>query len=375
MRVPGETNNPPTRRRTYLQLVGGVSRLLHDARSAAARSVNSILTSTYWEIGRRIVEFEQAGSSRAAYGEEVLRRLASDLTLRFGRGFGLSNLKQIRRFYLGYPHARKGQTASGLSGIEAREGSTPFPLSWSHYVRLLTISESNERAFYEEEAIRGRWSVRELERQMDSMLHERSAPLRHARRNQSRGRRRQDAATPEEAIKDPYMLEFLGLTELQSERDLENALIDHMTEFLLELGCGFAFVARQKRLQVGTESYFLDLLFYHRGLRCLVAIDLKLGRFSPGDAGQMNLYLNCLREREALATEAPPIGLILCSERSDTVVRYALGGLANRIFASRYKLALPDPEVLTREVASERRRLEASRGSDRRLPPPGNPSA
>jgi predicted nuclease of restriction endonuclease-like (RecB) superfamily len=167
-----------------------------------------------------------------------------------------------------------------------------------------------------------------------------------------------DRVPAEEAIKDPYVLEFLGLPEPISERDLENALIHHLADFLLELGYGFTFVARQKRLQIGNESYYLDLLFYHRGLRCLIAIDLKVGKFTHADAGQMNLYLNYLLENEKMKDESDPVGLILCSEKDEAVAHYALGRLSNKIFASRYKLQLPDPEILKREIEAERRRLE-----------------
>jgi predicted nuclease of restriction endonuclease-like (RecB) superfamily len=208
--------------------------------------------------------------------------------------------------------------------------------------------------------VQAKWSVRELHRQIDSKLFHRSARSGTKAGWSTIPRQRGAPETLEAEIKDPYVLEFLGSPSPRSEKSLESALIEHLTEFLLELGCGFTFVARQRRLQVGTESFFLDLLFYHRRLHCLVAIDLKLGRFTPADAGQMNLYLNCLREQETLEDEAPPIGIVLCSERSDAVARYALGGMTNRIFASRYRLALPSSEVLTRELQAERRRLESS---------------
>jgi predicted nuclease of restriction endonuclease-like (RecB) superfamily len=369
----------------YSGLLTGVTKLLEEARHASARSVNEILTVTYWEIGRRIVEYEQKGSEKPGYGEEIIDRLGLDLTHRFGRGFSRRNLFLIRSFYLTYrermqtPSAlsQKGkenripskkvagivQTVSALSSpltlLEiSQTQSGKFPLSWSHYVRLLSLDEPQKRDFYEEEAQRAGWSVRQLDRQINSMLYERFALSKKKGELLKKAEKTDNLITAEEAIKDPYMLEFLGLPEPTSERDLENALIQHMTDFLLELGFGFTFVARQKRLQIGSESYYLDLLFYHRGLRCLVAIDLKVGKFTHADAGQMNLYLNYLLENEKMENENDPIGLILCSEKDESVAHYALGRLSNKIFASRYKLQLPDPEVLKREIEAERKRLE-----------------
>lgn len=345
----------------YKGLLGGVSLLLNEARSAAARSVNAILTITYWEIGQRIVEFEQDGSDRATYGATLLKRLSRDLTTRFGRGFSEENLRLMRLFYLHY-RERISQTLSGksleISSAQSQTWSQKFPLSWSHYVRLLTLDDSHKRDFYEEEACRATWSVRQLDRQINSMLYERLALSRQKGALLREAEQSKEASTPEEAIKDPYILEFLGLPEPYSEHDLENALIQHLADFLLELGYGFTFVARQKRLQIGSESYYLDLLFYHRPLRCLVAIDLKVGKFTHADAGQMNLYLNYLRENETLEDETSPIGLILCSEKDEAVAHYALGGLSNKVFASRYELQLPDPDLLRHEIEAERRRLE-----------------
>jgi len=384
----------------YDGLLTGVSELLEQARHAAARSVNAIITATYWEMGRRIVEYEQAGKDRAQYGEELLKRLSKDLTARFGKGFGLTNLKMIRKFFITYHNRvknqsvsdllhrnakdQKGQTVSDLlpvcvnsSDLDLKKLQTlsaisspsmtseilqsvsgEFPLSWSHYVRLLALEEQGKRDFYEEEARRAGWSVRQLDRQINSMLYERVALSKKKGELLKKAEEAGDRVSAEEAIKDPYVLEFLGLPEPISERDLENALIHHMADFLLELGYGFTFVARQKRLQIGSESYYIDLLFYHRGLRCLVVIDLKVGKFTHADAGQMNLYLNYLTENEMFEGEESPIGLILCSEKDEAVAHYALGRLSNKIFASRYKLQLPDPEILKREIEAERRRLE-----------------
>lgn len=360
----------------YAELLGELTEFLEEARHAAARSVNAVLTATYWEMGRRIVHYEQQGKRRAEYGKRLLERLASDLTERFGRGFGYSNLNLIRQFYLTYQdrgpilqssigESKRNILQAGIGDFKLSETglSKPSPvrgfsLSWTHYVRLLPLDDPHQRDFYEEEVRRGNWSVRQLDRQINSMLYERVALSRKKGVLLQKAQEGSTQAGAEEEIKDPYVLEFLGLPEPHSEKDLETALIYHLADFLLELGYGFTFVARQKRLQIGSESYYLDLLFYHRRLRCLVAIDLKIGRFSHSDAGQMNLYLNYLAENEMVGGENPPIGLILCAEKDEAVAHYALGGLSNKVFASRYKLQLPDPKVLQREIEAERRRLE-----------------
>lgn len=340
--------------RAYETLLRGVSALLEDARHSAARSINAVITSTYWEIGRRIVEYEQHGARRAAYGEAVLKRLSVDLMTRFGRGFSERNLEQMRLFYLGWPIS---QTPSAKS----RPPSVPrFPLSWSHYVRLLSVEDSQARAFYEAEALRGGWSVSQLDRQISTVFYERTALSRQKAAMLRKGAQGQvgERPSPEEEIKDPFVLEFLNLKDEYSEHVLEDALIRHLENFLLELGNDFAFVARQKRLRVGDEWYRIDLLFYHRRLRCLILIDLKIGKFTHADAGQMNLYLNYATEHWTHPDENPPIGLILCAKHNEAVAHYALGGLSHKVFASRYKLRLPAPDVLRREIHAEQRRLE-----------------
>ena len=331
-----KSNAAVTGKNYYRNLLSGVSGLLDEARRAAARSVNTILTATYWEIGRRIVEYEQKGEERAEYGGQVLLRLSKDLNQRFGRGFSPDNIELMRRFYQAYPTAKLmgNKSSLGWQGEISETLSRKFTLSWSCYVRLLALDDPHKRDFYEEEARRAGWSVREIDRQINSMLYERVALSRRKGKVLQEAERRGSPAMPEEEIKNPYIFEFLGLPEPYSEKDMESALIQHLADFLLELGYGFTFVARQKRLQIGSESYYIDLLFYHRHLRCLVAIDLKLGKFTHADAGQMNLYLNYLRENETLEEEMPPIGLILCAEKDESVAHYALGGLNNKIFAS-----------------------------------------
>ena len=247
----------------------------------------------------------------------------------------------------------KGQTVSDQ--LQAQR----FPLPWSHYVRLLSLKNLEARAFYEREALSGGWSVRQLDRQISSQFYERMTLSRNKGALLRKGRQALDAddVTPEEEIKDPSVLEFLGLKDEYSENVLEEALIRRLEHFLLELGNEFAFVGRQRRLRVGDEWYRIDLLFYHRRLRCLIIIDLKIGRFSHADAGQMNLYLNYARKHWTLPDENPPVGLILCSEKNDAVAYYALGNLKNKVLASEYKLALPDEKQLAEEIDKTRRAL------------------
>ncbi len=334
------------------------------------RYVNTALVATYWLIGRRVVEYEQKGKGRADYGQELLKKLSKDLTHTFGRGFSPDNLESMRRFYLEYKseisetvsrklNGKKTETASRNSStsLAIRQYSERFLLSWSHYRLLPRLDEPFKRDFYEAECIRGNWSVRQLDRQIQSMLYERTALSKRKMAVIAKAHEKSVVLKPEDEIKDPYILEFLGLKDEYSESQLEEALIQHLEHFLLELGIGFTFVARQKRITLEGSHYRLDLLLFHRLLRCLVAIDLKIGEFSHADAGQMNLYLNYLKDREKLPEENDPVGIILCTDKKKTVVEYALGGMSNRIFTSKYKLRLPDPEVLKAEIEHERQRL------------------
>lgn len=307
-----------------------------------------------WEIGRRIVEFEQGGQGRAEYGVALLKRLSSDLTAEFGRGFSERNLEQMRLFYTGWPIS---QTPSAKSSIY-----TPRFLPWSHYVRLLSVENPEARAFYEAEALRGGWSVRQLDRQISTLFYERTALSRNKAAILKKGQKPNPGEVPtaEEEVRDPLVLEFLGLKDEYSESALEEALTRHLEGFLLELGSDFTFVARQKRLRIGGEWYRIDLLFFHRRLRCLVIIiDLKIGKFTHADAGQMNLYLNYAREHWAHAEENPPVGLILCAEDDEAVAHYALGNLGNKVLAREYRLTLPDEKILVAEIEKTRRSLEA----------------
>jgi predicted nuclease of restriction endonuclease-like (RecB) superfamily len=338
----------------YEEVLVELATLLETARRSAARSVSAVMTATYWQIGRRRVEVEQEGQNKAEYGERLVERLALDLTTRFGRGFGRSNLFQMRAFYLIY--AQKVQILSGQ--LEAPH--LVFPLPWSHYVRLFSVRTDEARDFYETEALRGGWSGRQLDRQISSQFYERTALSRNKAAMLTKGaiRKPEDTMTAEAEIKDPFVLEFLGMRDEYSENDLEEALIRHLEAFLLELGTDFAFVARQKRLRVGDSWFRMDLLLFHRRLRCLVIIDLKIGAFSPADAGQMNLYVNYAAEHLTVEGENRPIGLILCSEPNVAVAHYTLDGRGNKILAGEYQLVLPDPARLEAELARTRRLLE-----------------
>ena len=371
----------------YGFLVGGIADLLEASRRASARAVNVILTATYWEIGRRIVEFEQEGKEKAEYGDILLKRLGEDLSGKYGRGFGWRNLFQMRSFYLAYPgklqtvsaisyedllpaHPTGGGNEGKLQTVSAKscEGSeiseTPsrisrlkalaavFPLPWSAYVRLLSVKNVQARAFYETEALRNGWSVRQLDRQINSQFYERTALSRNKASMLKKAalQEPQDAVSPEEEIKDPYVLEFLNLKDEYSESDLEESLIRHLESFLIELGGDFCFVGRQKRLRIGDEWYRVDLLFFHRRLKCLVVIDLKLGKFTHADAGQMHTYLNYAAEHWTHPDENPPVGLILCAQKDEALARYALDNLPNKVLAAEYRTVLPDEKIIAEEL-------------------------
>jgi predicted nuclease of restriction endonuclease-like (RecB) superfamily len=378
----------------YTGLVGDIAGLLESARRASARTVNAFMTATYWEVGHRIVEFEQGGSERAEYGKELMDRLAVDLTKEIGRGFSRQNLQNMRQFFLAFSVDQIRQTLSGKSPqvpiqttpgesrvpvVQTKSGVSPqqtfalgdlaraFPLPWSHYVLLLGGARSPEaREFYHAEALRGGWSVRQLRRQIDSQFYERTALSINKSKILCDGSKAQseDVVSADEEVKDPLVLEFLGLREEYSESDLEHTLIRHLEHFLLELGNDFAFVARQRRLRIDDEWYRVDLLLFHRRLRCLVVIDLKLGRFNHADAGQMHLYLNYAREHWTQPDEQPPVGLILCSGKGEALVRYATNNLPSKVVVREYLTALPNEKRLAAEIGAARKKLEV-----RRCPP------
>jgi len=357
----------------YDKVLSGVVELLDAARRASARVVNSLMTATYWEIGRRIVEHEQAGKERAAYGAELLTRLSADLTKRFGRGFSVDNLERARKFFLTFAAAKKSATVLRISASSApapisatalrkspsgevadqlRAIAERFPLPWSHYTRLLRLRSAYAVEFYHTEAVRGGWTVKQLERQMNSQFYERIALSRNKAGMLVKGQRQlpEDTVTADDEIRNPFLLEFLGLKDEYSESDLEEALILHLEKFLLELGNDFTFVGRQRRLRIGHEWFRVDLLLFHRRLRCLVIIDLKIGALVHSDIGQMNLYCNYARAHWTHPDEHPPVGLILCTQQDEALARYALDGLHNKMLVREYLTALPAESELAREV-------------------------
>lgn len=337
----------------YDSLVNGIARVFEEARRSSARVINSLMTAAYWEIGRRIVEYEQKGNTRAKYGEELLERISSDLTSQFRRGFSRQNLQNMRQFYLAFRTGPIRQTVSGKS--------LSFPLSWSHYVLLVNRSRSSEAlTFYHAESLRGGWSVRQLERQIDSQFYERTALSRKKNKmlTPRSDNSQNELVAADQELKDPLVLEFLNLKDEYSESDLEDALIHHLEHFLLELGNDFAFIARQRRLRIDNHWYRVDLLLFHRSLRCLVIIDLKLGHFTHADAGQMHLYLNYAREHWMTPNENQPVGLILCAGKGESLVRYATENLPNKVIVRKYLTTLPDERRLAEEISQARHRIE-----------------
>ena len=356
----------------YNRIRAGIVELLKTARTAAARNVNSIMTAVYWDIGRRIVEFEQGGEQRAEYGEQLIEQLSGDLTRQFGRGFGRANLWQMRAFYRAWPEAKILQTLSGESTSPFDPNNTEgdsskvltvasrFVLPWSAYVRLLSVKNPEARTFYETEALRSGWSIRQLDRQIGSQFYERVALSQNkaAMLEKAENSEPSDSVTAEEAIKDPFVLEFLDLKDEYSESELEEALIHRLTDFLLELGDDFAFLGRQRRLRIDDTWFRIDLIFFHRRLHGLVIIDLKVGKFSYADAGQMHLYLNYAREHWMKPGENPPVGLILCAEKGAAEAHYALDNLPNKVLAAEYQTVLPKERVIAEEIERSRRELE-----------------
>lgn len=340
----------------YQQIHDGIIRLVDTARTETVRSINAIMTATYWEIGRRIVEFEQGGEARAAYGSRLIERLAVDLSQRYKRSFSTRNLWQIRTFYLCFQHIEIPQTLSAESNSILL--AKTFPLPWSAYVRLLSVKDNDARRFYEKETLRNGWSVRQLDRQIATQFYERTLLS-----SDKLSMLQQDAPAipeglPEHSLRDPFILEFLNLKDEYSESDLEEALLNHLMDFMLELGDDFAFVGRQRRLRIDDNWFRVDLLFFHRKLRCLLVVDLKVGKFSYSDAGQMNMYLNYAKEHWTMPGENPPVGLILCAEKGAGEAYYALNGLPNTVMASEYKVQLPDEKLLADELVRSQNLLD-----------------
>lgn len=322
-----------------IPVVMEIKELMDAARQKVATQVNQELLTTYWKIGEIIVRYEQNDQIRAVYGEKTLKQLSKTLTQELGKGFSRSNLQNMRQFYLSYPIC---QTVSGK-------------LSWSHYCELMSISDADKRSFYEKECEQSGWSVRELKRQIESSLFERLLLSRgDANKEQVMSLAQQgvDYSKPEEIIRDPYVFEFLGVPEDKPllESDLEKALVQQIEKFLLELGRGFMFVGTQQRVTVGNNHYYVDMVFYNKILRAYVLIELKAKKLTPEAAGQINMYLNYYAAEVNDSDDNPPIGIILCTDKDSLEAEYALGGLSNQIFASRYVLYMPNKEQLIKQV-------------------------
>ncbi len=316
-----------------------IKSILTTARKSVEKSINSELLITYWNIGRIIVKYEQNGEKKAEYGKKLLKILSEDLTRELGRGFSISNLQYMRRFYLEY---QKQQTLS-------------VKLSWSHYCELLNVSDPHARSFYQNEAINSNWSVRELKRQINTSLFERLL-LSEGKANKEKvlslSKQGISYSRPNDILKDPYVFEFLGIPENKPilEKDLERALMTKLQNFLLELGRGFMFVGSQKRITLGNSHYYVDMVFYNKILKAYVLIDLKTGSLKPENIGQMNMYVNYYANEVSDTDDEKPIGIILCADTSEIVAEYALGGLENQVFASKYVYYIPDKEELIKQV-------------------------
>ena len=321
----------------YEELLRQVGDTLQSGRAKLAAVVQNTTVQTYWEIGRHIVEYEQAGNEKAEYGSNTLKKLAVDLTDRYGKGFSWSNIYRMREMYLAYP-------------IFA---TVSQKLSWSHYVELLKIEDPLERSFYEKECENEHWGVRELKRQMKSMLFHRLALSKDKDEVLRLAQEGQIIEKPEDILKEPYVFEFTGLPSLPvyKEGDLEEALIANFGQFFLEMGKGFTFVGRQQKFTISGRTYSVDLVFYHRILKCFVLVDLKSGEIEHEDIGQMNFYLNYYREEMNTEGDGEPIGLILGASNDKLVMHYALANITNQLFVSRYQLYLPDREQLEAELS------------------------
>ncbi|MBC8134412.1 MAG: DUF1016 domain-containing protein [Fibrella sp.] len=333
-------NDEPDDNRLYSEVHG----IVLSARRAAWRAVNDAMVGAYWQIGRAIVEEEQKGSARAEYGKQLIEGLSKRLTSDFGKGYDQSNLRNMRLFFKAFPI----------------RDALRHELTWTHYRHLLRLTNAQARSFYEAETVSARWSTRELERQINSMLFERLALSQDKETVQALAAEGQTLHNPADLVKDPYVLEFVGIPHATAflESDLEAALITKLEQFLLELGKGFLFAGRQQRITLDSEHFYVDLVFYDRLTRCFVLIDLKTGRLTHQDLGQMQMYVHYYQREMMTEGENPPIGIVLCADKSEAVVRYTLPEGQNQIFASRYQFYLPTEEELTQEITRERAVIE-----------------
>ncbi len=323
---------------------GRIREILETARSSAYRAVNFEMVQAYWNIGRVIIEGEQKGKARSDYGTYLLDELSKRLTAEFGKGFDRTNISKMRVFYLAYPI------------VDALRPQ----LTWTHYRLLLRVEKESVRDFYVEECIAGKWSTRQLERQINSFYHDRLLSSRKKSLVRAEIKKLEPASAPDDIIKDPYVLEFLRLKENKDylESSLEQGLMDKLHDFLLELGKGFSFVARQKRITIDGDHFYIDLVFYNYILKCFVLIDLKTGKLTHQDIGQMDFYVRYFEQEIKQPEDNPTIGLILCTEKNETMAKYTLLKNSKNIFASKYKLYLPTEEELKQELERERKLLE-----------------
>ena len=328
----------------YGNLIEQIGHLLRQGRTNAAYAVNNILVQTYWQIGKYIVEFEQGGLLKAGYGDELLLRLSKDLTKLYGKGFSLSNLFNMRMFYGKFS---KIQTLSGKFATELSN-----KLSWSHYVQILKADNELEIRFYVKQCEKENWSVRELKRQMNSMLFHRIALSKDKAGIMTIAEKGAEIQKPEDIIKEPFIFDFLGIPQKEQylEGELEERLIQNLESLLLELGKGFAFVKRQYKIPISNKKFSIDLVFYHIILKCYVLIDLKRGEIEHGDIGQMNFYLNYFRKEVNIETDNEPVGIVLGAYKDKIMIEYAIDNIGNKLFAGKYQLFLPDKKLLEREL-------------------------
>lgn len=334
-----------------------VSRIIDTSRSVIARAVNTEMVGVYWLIGKEIVDEEQKGRVRAEYGKRIIETLSRQLTEKYGDGWSASHLWHVRQFYLLYQD-KVPQNLRTLRADSPKEilHTLRAELSWSHYRILMRIEKEEARSFYEIECVKNNWSARELERQKGSLFFERLALSKDKKGLMKLAQKGQELQTYEDMIKDPYVLEFTGLVPQSKlyESKLEQALIDNLSQFLLELGKGFTFVARQKRISLDGDHFYIDLVFYNTILKCYVLIDLKIGKLVHQDIGQMQMYVNFYDREVKRDDDNPAVGLILCEDKKEAVVKYTLSKDNRQIFASRYKLYLPSEEELIKELKRER---------------------
>ena len=342
------------------QLYSNIKNLLLNARKQVLTTVNSVMTLTYYEIGRQIVEEEQNGKNRASYGKELLKNISKKLTVEFGKGFSERNLRLFRKFYQVYSVDEIWQSMIAKS-------QTDNMLSWTHYIILMRMTDIKERKFYEIEAKQENWTVREMERQIDTCLYQRLSLSRDKKEVLELSAKGQIIEKAKDLIKEPYILEFLGLEENPnySENDLETAIINHLEKFIMELGKGFLFQGRQVRFSFEEEHFFVDLVFYNRILKCFVLIDLKIGKLKHQDIGQMQMYVNYYDRNVKLADENKTIGIIICNDKKDTLVEMTLPKDNEQIFASKYSMILPSKDDLMKIVQEEKEKNSLSLDKER----------